>query len=290
MARRTHHRSLVQTIPPYAEPVTLADAKLHSRVDITDDDREFTRIVAGARERAEAETRRQLVAATWEMTLDRFPGTAGYEGAENYVRDGDGWDGMIYGEIELPHGPLVAVNSVKYVDTNQVLQTLDPTQYQVDATAIPGRLRPAYALVWPIALWRMSVVTINYTTGYAAPFTASVSGDTITVKGRTYTSGDRIRLTGDQLPSPLEEMTDYFVLSTGATFQLSLTSGGSAINLTDAGNGTNFVGLIPPKILHGIRLLVGHWYEQRETTTDAGLSEISAGADALFASAWTGEL
>ena len=52
-----------QLTPPAAEPLTLAEAKLHLRVDadITDDDSLITALIVTARQQAEHRTGRSLV-------------------------------------------------------------------------------------------------------------------------------------------------------------------------------------------------------------------------------------
>ena len=39
---------------------------------------------------------------------------------------------------------------------------------------------------------------------------------------------------------------------------------GAKIDITDTGTGAFFVGVIPGKVLAAIKLLCGHWYENRE--------------------------
>ncbi len=59
--------------PPTAEPVSLEEAKRHLRVDGNDEDVDILGLITAAREQAERHTRRQLLTATWDLKLDRFP-------------------------------------------------------------------------------------------------------------------------------------------------------------------------------------------------------------------------
>jgi hypothetical protein len=72
-------------------------------------------------------------------------------------------------------------------------------------------------------------------------FTAKASDDTFTAPGHSYVNGDEVVVIdtgGSSLPTGVSEGTVYFVIGvSGSTFQLSLTSGGSAINLTADGAG-----------------------------------------------------
>lgn len=70
------------------------------------------------------------------------------------------------------------------------------------------------------------------------------SGNTLTSNAHGYSNGDtvRIRVTDGILPNPLVKTIKYFIVGqTTNTFQLSLTSGGSAIDLTTAGSGSLIV-------------------------------------------------
>ena len=66
--------------PPAVEPVTLADAKAHLKVDTTDDDALITALITAARARAEWHTGRALITQSWTLWLDAWP-------AERHRRD-----------------------------------------------------------------------------------------------------------------------------------------------------------------------------------------------------------
>ena len=59
---------------PTQEPVSLAEARLHLRVDFSDDDALIMALIRSARLAAETITGRQLVTARWKYILDSFPG------------------------------------------------------------------------------------------------------------------------------------------------------------------------------------------------------------------------
>ena len=65
--------ALIRIAAPASEPLALADAKAHCRVDHTDDDALITALIVAAREQAEHETGRALVTQTWELVHDAFP-------------------------------------------------------------------------------------------------------------------------------------------------------------------------------------------------------------------------
>ena len=135
---------------PASEPVTASEAKAHVRVDHTTEDTLITALITAARQGVEASTERQLISATWELWLDAFPES---------------------GEIWLPKPPLVSVTSVKYYDSDGVLQTLATSYYDVDAPAGPhaprGRVRLAYDQSWPTTRSIANAVQVRYVAGWA---------------------------------------------------------------------------------------------------------------------------
>jgi uncharacterized phiE125 gp8 family phage protein len=126
--------------PPDGEPVVATEAIDHLRLEAdTEEDALIASLVTSAREIIETQTGRALITQTWELTLDRFPcGTVGY--GASWVRTT---------QIQLPKPPIQSVTSVKYIDTDGVLQTLASTEYTVDTTSMRGRIVPAWGKVWP---------------------------------------------------------------------------------------------------------------------------------------------
>ncbi len=132
---------------PAAEPLSLAEAKLHLRVDDNADDALIGALITAARQHAEHDTRRALVTQTWKLALDAFPEA----------------------EVTLDHAPVSAVVSVVYTDTDGASQTLQASAYQLDAITEPCRLVPAYGSSWPATRAQLNAVSITYTCGYGAP-------------------------------------------------------------------------------------------------------------------------
>lgn len=129
-----------------AEPITLAEAKAHLRVEVANDDALIGALISAARKLAEHELGRSLITQTWEKSLDAFPAA----------------------EIELPRPPIAAVTSVKYVDTAGTQQTMSNTLYSLDSDSEPGWLLPAYGTDWPDTLDTPNAVRVRYTAGYGA--------------------------------------------------------------------------------------------------------------------------
>lgn len=75
-------------------------------------------------------------------------------------------------------------------------------------------------------------------------FTADSGTDLLTVTDHVFVNGNSVQVSnsGGALPAPLVAGTTYFVRDVlGDTFKLAATSGGTAINLTTNGTGTNSV-------------------------------------------------
>ena len=132
---------------PAAEPVSLADAKAHLRVDGTDEDTAITLAIKRAREEAETRLGRALIDQTWTLYLDWFPAD---------------------GEIEIPFPPLGSVSTVKYVDTDGVLQTLATSEYVVDTSGEKGRVYLDWEKSWPSIRVEPNAVRVEFVAGYGA--------------------------------------------------------------------------------------------------------------------------
>jgi len=84
------------------------------------------------------------------------------------------------------------------------------------------------------------------TENYYIPYTVNVTTNVFTIKA--YFEDDQLAFvaTTDTAPAPLVVGTDYFVVNatgtgSGTTFQLAATVGGAAINITDDGDGRQFI-------------------------------------------------
>lgn len=135
-----------QTVAPTAEPLTELEVKTYARVEHDQEDDLFLGWIKAARQEVERITGRQLVTATWRLTLDAFPE----------------W------EIRLPKAPVQSVTSITYVDENEAPQTLSASLYELDSDDEPAQVRPAYGEEWPTTLDHPGSVVITYVAGYGA--------------------------------------------------------------------------------------------------------------------------
>lgn len=249
--------AIVSVTPPYAEPIHLDEAKLHLRVekDQHDEDDLIKAQIVAARKIAEAFLGSVLVAQTFDLFLDAFPCSYSTRSTSS-------------GQVNIPRPPLLSVVSVKYIDNDGAQQTLAANKYTVDANSFPGRIVPAYGESWPSTRSVPSAVAVRFIAGYATPFTVTdQTNNVITPKGgKTYAAGDVLRLTnsGGSLPAGLDIETDYHVVNvSGATFKLSASSGGAAIDITTGGFGTHFIGEVPGNTRAAMKLVIHELFEHR---------------------------
>lgn len=135
---------LTPITPPLSEPVTLQEAKDWLRLEHAVDDVKIQGLILTARSLAERNYDRSLISQVWQMTLPWFCS----------------W------EIRLPRGPLRSVESIKYTDTQGILQTLAPSSYLADTTNDPGIVYPSFASNWPATRYQPGAVQITYQAGY----------------------------------------------------------------------------------------------------------------------------
>lgn len=142
---------------PSTEPVTLAEAKAHCRVAISDDDGLIAGYILAARVHLETETRRAFLTQTYDATYD-------YEWPVIWDR----CTSTYRPQITIPKPPLQSVTSVSYVDDAGASQTLAANQYRVSANGIEGLIEPAYNVSWPTVREQMACVTVRFVCGYTS--------------------------------------------------------------------------------------------------------------------------
>jgi len=141
--------AIVIVTAPTDEPVTLAEAKAHLRVDIDDDDDLIEGFVATAREFLEVNVlRRAILTQTWDMYEDAWP-------------ESD--------RLDVPLPPLQSVTWVKYTDDTGTVATLSSGNYLVDTHRAPGRIVLKSGYTWPATtLQAVNGVNVRFVCGWSA--------------------------------------------------------------------------------------------------------------------------
>jgi hypothetical protein len=165
---------LTLTTQPASEPVTLDEAKAQLRITTDDEDALIAGYIQTAREQAEMFTSRAFLPQTFTMYLDGFPSLhRGFRAGHGISLRGsvDPLLGMLLssaGEIQIPRGPIISVDSISYIDTTGTQQFLNSSQYQVDPQSDDDlvRIMPAYGSVWPATRYVPNAVVIQFHAGY----------------------------------------------------------------------------------------------------------------------------
>lgn len=175
---------------PTSEPITLEDAKLHLRVTDDSEDDYINDLIKAARGMAETYTNRQLMTATWDLYLDRFP--TGIE------------------PILLPRCPVQSVTSVTYTDSDGATQTWTNTNYIVDTYDEPARIALAYQATYPTARYIAKSIRVRFVAGYAsaAVVPAEIKHAIKLILSSLYT----VREDGERMPQASQHLLDGFRL------------------------------------------------------------------------------
>ncbi len=104
---------------PAVEPVSLAEAKAHLRVEHGDDDDIIAALVAGARVHVEAQTRRALIVQTWRLSRDAWP---------------------VNGRVAVLPAPLRELVAVRVYQLDGTTQAIDADAFAIDKTSAPAVL------------------------------------------------------------------------------------------------------------------------------------------------------
>lgn len=251
--------------PPTAYPVSLAEAKAQSREDTTDADQValINAYIQSSTEQVENHLSRSLINQKRSLLMDQFPAC-----------------------INTMSSPFIKLDSIQYYDQNNTLQTLATTVYDVAKNGERASITLKSGQSWPLVESRPHAVQVNYYAGYSSAFTVDTGTDVITANNHGRSDGEIIRLwnSGGALPAGLSDVVNYFVInSTANTFEVSLTAGGAAVDITSAGTGAHFAGFMPKPIKQSILWLVGDKHENREAATPEKLNTLPFGVDQLLA-------
>ena len=139
--------SLVMTSGPALEPVSLAEAKAHLRVDGTAEDALIQSLIVTSRLHVEAALGLALITQSWSYFLDRWPKSA---------------------RLVLPLRPVAAVSHVRVWNEEGVAETLSPSLFLLDGHGMPPRL-VAIAGSPPLSPGRVvNGIEVAFTAGFGA--------------------------------------------------------------------------------------------------------------------------
>lgn len=140
--------------PPAADPVTLAEAKKHLRVDYSTEDDLIGDLIKSATRHLEGRhgiLGRALVTQSWALYLDAWPVDS---------------VGRKRRRVEIPLPPLRDVTGVVYRDTDGVERTLSAANYIVDKRGLVGAIQLKGTAQWPAIEDHPEAVRIEFEAGF----------------------------------------------------------------------------------------------------------------------------
>lgn len=139
--------TLRRTVAPSVEPVSLAEAKAHLRVDGTEEDALIASLISAAVEHFDGEGSlgRAMVSQTWAQYFKPTPYRP-----------------------RLDKTPFIALVSVEYYDRDNALQTDTLSNYETWIDGDYVICKPKEGFDWPDAYDRPDAIKISYTAGYGA--------------------------------------------------------------------------------------------------------------------------
>jgi uncharacterized phiE125 gp8 family phage protein len=289
--------AILSQTAPSVEPISTAEAKLHCRVDATDEDTLIAALIVAAREYAEKYTGRALITRT--VTI-----------LEPVTSD----------PVELPLPPLQFISSVQTVDetqdatfasasigsgTNGVVTATNAVAGVVGNTktlqAVAGvgvgvGMSVAYAApAITVTLGTDGAGALDPTKNTAILIAAAISASAAGVVG-TYSGTGASPITGATGPITFTGGFGTLTTVTQAADEYELDTRGMVpkVTLTDlptdaesvrivytAGYGSTAAS-VPQAIRQAMLLMVGAWYGQRETISPDNVREVPFAATALL--------
>ena len=137
--------SLVQTSAPAVEPITLAEAKAHLRLDASAEDALVTSLILTSRLHIEAALGLALITQGWTYLRDRWPRSR---------------------SLDLPMRPIQAVTAIRVLAADGSFTTLDPTSYELDGRGLPARLVLPASASRPQPGRASNGIAIDFTAGW----------------------------------------------------------------------------------------------------------------------------
>jgi len=142
---------LVLTSGPAVEPVTLAEAKAHMRVDAAAEDTLIASLLVTSRLHVESALGLALITQSWSYFLDAWPPGA---------------------QLPLPLRPVQSIAAVRLYAADSSFTTLAPETYLLDGAGAPARLIRNGALAWTKPGRAANGIEIAFTAGYGAAASA----------------------------------------------------------------------------------------------------------------------
>jgi hypothetical protein len=151
-----------------------------------------------------------------------------------------------------------------------------------DVTTEPARIAPGYGQIWPIVRQQLATVQVNFVAGY---------GPVTTIPAGVPAAGLQVvtpaSMTGiypyTQLVVDLNPNQERVTVSavTATTFTAVFAQAHAA--------NVGVLPGVPEPLRQAIKLMVGHWYENREAVVAGSMNELPLAIQSLISLFWCGE-
>ena len=267
---------------PIVEPLTLTVAKqqVFRGPDFTDDDALISALIVAARQYVEKKMNRGIFNRPVLLAMDffPFPNFDSTKGPRRRLPFYSGfWEELA---IRLPLTEAQSVESISFLNNNNVRETLPPTAYIVDTLSEPCRIFPASLLFWPwFQNFNPNNVHVCFTAGsFNHPVT-----DTLTVADGEVTISKAAELTAGPLlltsAITLVDANGNPVSFTNVNGVLSVTGPVAGSTLT----ATYYIGQCPQPIIQAMLLWISAMYNNHDAIAQNPPKAIEMGVDALLA-------
>lgn len=135
----------VVTVAAASEPITRAEAKIHCKVDGTDDDALIDALISASR-----------------SAVEKFCGIK--IGSQTVVLRCSKWCDL----VDLPVAPISSITSVTYLDTDGVEQTLSTSVYEGVLIGLEPSIRLKINQSWPATRCVSDAIRVTVVAGAAA--------------------------------------------------------------------------------------------------------------------------
>lgn len=181
---------LAQVTGPASTPVSVSEAKLHCRVDGSDDDTLIADLIETAvafTSGPDGVTGLALITQTWDSSID----------SPNR-----------YSQFDFPLVPVQSVNSISYYDADNTLQAANVADFELFRSGDRAWLEPKPGKSWPQVYARPNAITVRFVAGYgeADAVPANIKQAILLLVCHWYQNREAVGANGLEVPMSVEAL------------------------------------------------------------------------------------